>query len=519
VGGRRLRGQTVPTLVFVGPAGDASKNLLETAIVPAAKEAGFNVITAGDDSIDDIDIQRTIDLLGSADLLLADVTDTHPNVLFALGARYQTSRPIVLLAPEGTEVPFDLVTRRIVFFNRSATGLVRLRKDLLSTLSAIEGDVVAVSEAKGLAPGAAKTGAAAGAAAGAAIGTAFFPGLGTVLGAAAGAVASARASRARSGVASARNDRELESLLHRVETDSSREVAARLNDLGLALLEQGDMDEAEVVLRLALRVAESQLDKTATGSLLSNLASVYGRRGDHAQATRFYELARSRLVAEGNASEAAKVLQNLAAESASAGDVSRAVDLLEESQEVFRDVGDRRSEAIGLRNIAILSANQGDFNTAEKRMSAAFEIATAIDDNSLLVSVSGAFASILAHEGHYERALDLLERSLEQAAEEDVGSRAALLRQLGDIAFRIGDEDEAVDVLTEAVRLDRISGDRRSLGTSLSLLGLSLKAANRSNEARLVLQEAIEVVARVAPADEIRRLVEELACLDPTGVS
>jgi nucleoside 2-deoxyribosyltransferase len=81
--------------------------VLEQIFTPAAKAAGFRVTTALRQGSDVI--HRTIvnDLL-AADLVLADLTEHNPNVLFELGVRMREDKPVALVRAIGTGPIFDV---------------------------------------------------------------------------------------------------------------------------------------------------------------------------------------------------------------------------------------------------------------------------------------------------------------------------------------------------------------------------------------------------------------------------
>lgn len=54
--------------------------------------------------------------LVSADLVVADVTDTNPNVMYEIGIRQAMLKPMVLLAEKDQRLPFDLNDLRTVFY-------------------------------------------------------------------------------------------------------------------------------------------------------------------------------------------------------------------------------------------------------------------------------------------------------------------------------------------------------------------------------------------------------------------
>jgi len=83
------------------------EEVLRSLIVPAATEAGFTVRSARRQGSDVI--QQTIvnDLL-QADLVVADLTEHNPNVMFELGMRMAQDKPIALIRAKGTSGIFDV---------------------------------------------------------------------------------------------------------------------------------------------------------------------------------------------------------------------------------------------------------------------------------------------------------------------------------------------------------------------------------------------------------------------------
>lgn len=84
------------------------QEVLRALIIPAATEAGFVVKTAnrqGSDVIQSTIINELLD----ADLVIADLTDHNPNVLFELGLRMsERNKPVALLKSKDTGRLFDV---------------------------------------------------------------------------------------------------------------------------------------------------------------------------------------------------------------------------------------------------------------------------------------------------------------------------------------------------------------------------------------------------------------------------
>jgi hypothetical protein len=96
---------------FVEKTEDRSKGffseVLRSLITPASIEAGLNVDTANRKGSDVIQSTIVNELL-EADLVIADLTDHNPNVLFELGLRMAVEKPVALIKALGTGRVFDV---------------------------------------------------------------------------------------------------------------------------------------------------------------------------------------------------------------------------------------------------------------------------------------------------------------------------------------------------------------------------------------------------------------------------
>tara|TARA_R100001143_G_C3360441_1_gene135115 strand:- start:3496 stop:4584 length:1089 start_codon:yes stop_codon:yes gene_type:complete len=81
--------------------------VLKHLITPAAVEAGFKVETARKQGSDLIQSTIINDLI-NADLVICDLTDHNPNVLFELGIRISTELPVALIKSKNTSPIFDV---------------------------------------------------------------------------------------------------------------------------------------------------------------------------------------------------------------------------------------------------------------------------------------------------------------------------------------------------------------------------------------------------------------------------
>jgi hypothetical protein len=83
------------------------QEVLRSLVTPAANAAGFAVETAAQAGSDVIQ-STIINQLLSADLVVADLSDHNPNVLFELGIRIAKELPVAIIKAEGTGPIFDV---------------------------------------------------------------------------------------------------------------------------------------------------------------------------------------------------------------------------------------------------------------------------------------------------------------------------------------------------------------------------------------------------------------------------
>jgi hypothetical protein len=114
--------------------------VLRSIITPAAasKECGFNVKTANRQGSDMI--QATIiNSLVEADLVIADLTEHNPNVLFELGVRMAQEKPVVLIRALGTPALFDVDNLLRVFEYNPNLWSTTVEKDMPNLRDFIKG--------------------------------------------------------------------------------------------------------------------------------------------------------------------------------------------------------------------------------------------------------------------------------------------------------------------------------------------------------------------------------------------
>lgn len=104
----------------IGPEGsdirDRSDEILKNIICPAVEEFGYEVIRADHIGESGNVTTQVIEKLIAADMAIADLSGLNPNVVYELGIRHATRKPVVLMTDDLENFPFDVGHERTILF-------------------------------------------------------------------------------------------------------------------------------------------------------------------------------------------------------------------------------------------------------------------------------------------------------------------------------------------------------------------------------------------------------------------
>ncbi|RXK81083.1 hypothetical protein EST62_12250 [Chlorobaculum sp. 24CR] len=84
---------------------------------------------------------QIIKRLVEADLVIADLTGSNPNVFYELAVRHTIGKPVVQMISKGETLPFDITNSRTIFFDHHDLASVeQCKKDLELQIKATESD-------------------------------------------------------------------------------------------------------------------------------------------------------------------------------------------------------------------------------------------------------------------------------------------------------------------------------------------------------------------------------------------
>ncbi len=64
------------------------------------------------------------------ELIIANITDRNPNVMYELALCHALGKPVIIIAEKNTSLPSDIIMQRTIFYINDAQGVLELREEL-----------------------------------------------------------------------------------------------------------------------------------------------------------------------------------------------------------------------------------------------------------------------------------------------------------------------------------------------------------------------------------------------------
>jgi serine/threonine-protein kinase len=302
-------------------------------------------------------------------------------------------------------------------------------------------------------------------------------------------------------------------------------VALSLSALGLVLQSKGDYDEAEEAFREAIAISsEGDPEPTRLPTYLNNLAGVLKAKGELQEIITIYEkvlaLQRSEYGDDTVNVNIAITVNNLGSALLARGDYERAETALLQALEMRRELKLVSGESTTLYNLGVLYRDRGELKKGEDHLRQALELRQGLyaADHSKVAAVLRDLGACLRLQGDLAGAEDLLRQAIAiERPKGDSEDLATALRAQAVLAMARGDSAAAEASAREAVEMMTgvFSEDHWRTADASSVLGEALLAQGRVDEARPLLESGYEVLLRVKgpKTRESREAQQRLAAL------
>lgn len=117
--------------------GDPYDKIYRSVVKPKAEKLGFEVVRIDEVNRPGIifqDIQRKIE---DAKVVIAEITAPNQNVYYEIGYAHALNKPTILLAQRGKELPFDIRSYRVIFYEDTIAGKPLVERTLREHLHSI----------------------------------------------------------------------------------------------------------------------------------------------------------------------------------------------------------------------------------------------------------------------------------------------------------------------------------------------------------------------------------------------
>lgn len=111
--------------------------IIQAAIRPVL-EPEYEVIVAHKISEPGSITKQVIKHIYSDELVITNLTERNPNVMYELAFRHSLGKPVIMIAEKGTNLPSDIIMERTIFYQNDASGVLELRQELKKVLEEID---------------------------------------------------------------------------------------------------------------------------------------------------------------------------------------------------------------------------------------------------------------------------------------------------------------------------------------------------------------------------------------------
>lgn len=123
---------------YLSPFKSPFNEIYADHVAPIAKSLGLSIERADEIYGTQPIIEDIWESINVAELIIADVTEKNPNVLYEIGIAHTIGKPVLIITQDINDVPFDLKHYRCIIYDYNPRGCKRLEEEISKALSHIK---------------------------------------------------------------------------------------------------------------------------------------------------------------------------------------------------------------------------------------------------------------------------------------------------------------------------------------------------------------------------------------------
>lgn len=171
------------------------------------------------------------------------------------------------------------------------------------------------------------------------------------------------------------------------------------------------------------------------------------------------------------------------------GVLDKALQYYINSLTLYEELGNKEGIATTKNNIATIFSLKGDFDEARKNLEESYAIFTELGDKTRIIGSLNNLGTLYSDLQMYDKASELFEQAYTLSAE--LGQPISdPLNNMGNVYFRQGDFERAIEHYSKALAIQRSNNDKLGVLNTVTNIGIAYTKANQPKQAQQFLKEA-----------------------------